>query len=120
VFAEFAKTLTGLKEPRYGAIDVHVLHKDGRMESKIVCFRWSPDSSKVGDKMKYAGSEGGFKGKTQAAKMLQANDAADVTLDVFVKFVRPPRPHRFLLLSTCSLPAAVLCGLARPLLQAFN
>lgn len=86
VFAEFAKALTALKEPRYGAIDVHVLHKDGRMESKIVNFRWSPDSAKVGDKMKYAGSEGGFKGKVQAAKMLQANDAADVTLDNFTKF----------------------------------
>ncbi len=77
-----------MKEPRFGAIDVHVAQKDGRLESKIVNFRWSPDSSKVGDKMKYAGSEGGFKGKVQAAKMFQANDASDITLEQFVKFVR--------------------------------
>jgi len=86
IFAEFSKALTALKEPRFGVIDVHVGHKDGRLESKLVHFRWSPDSSKVGDKMKYAGSEGGFKGKVQAAKMLQCNDVSDVTLDVFTKF----------------------------------
>jgi hypothetical protein len=86
VFAEFAKALTALKEPRFGVIDMHIGHKDGRLESKLVHFRWSPDSSKVGDKMKYAGSEGGFKGKVQAAKMLQCNDVSDVTLDVFTKF----------------------------------
>jgi len=86
IFAEFSKVLVGLKEPRYGVIDMHIAHKDGRLESKLVHFRWSPDSAKVGDKMKYAGSEGGFKGKVQAAKMLQCNDVSDVTLDVFTKF----------------------------------
>jgi cofilin len=80
-----------LKEPRFGAIDVHVLQKDGRMESKIVNFRWSPDTSKVQDKMKYAGSEGGFKGKVSAAKMLQANDAADITIEV----CNQPTAHSF-------------------------
>lgn len=86
VFAQFAKELTALKEPRFGAIDCHILHGDGRMESKIVNFRWSPDNSKVSDKMKYAGSEGGFKGKVNAAKMMQATDVSDITLDTFLKF----------------------------------
>jgi len=86
LFAAFAKKLTALKEPRFGAIDCHFAHKDGRMESKIVNFRWSPDNSKVQDKMKYAGSEGGFKGKVNAAKMMQCTDVSDITLDTFCKF----------------------------------
>jgi len=86
VFAAFAKSVTALKEPRFGAIDCHKAHKDGRLESKIVNFRWSPDTCKVGDKMKYSGSEGGFKGKVNAAKMMQCTDVSDITLATFEAF----------------------------------
>jgi len=84
VFAEFAKTLTALKEPRFGVIDVWSTAKDGVISSKLVCFRWSPDSGAVALKMKYAGGEGSFKNKTQAAKVKQCNDASDVTLEIFI------------------------------------
>jgi len=85
VFAEFSKKLVSIKEPRYGAIDMHTAHADGRFESKIVVFRWSPESAPTRLKMSYTATEGAFKAKINAAKIYQANDAADVTLEAFSK-----------------------------------
>jgi len=85
VWAEMAGTLTKLKEPRFGVVDLWHVKKDGEVSSKLVFFRWSPDTAAVAHKMKYAGGEASFKSKTQAAKVKQCNDASDVTLDEFVR-----------------------------------
>jgi len=87
VFPEFVKKLTSRDAPRFAVIDVHICHaKDGRIESKIVVIRWSPDKSEGKLKMIYSSSEGAFKAKISASKIYQANDASDLTLTEINKF----------------------------------
>jgi len=87
VFPEFVKKLTSRDAPRFAVIDVHIVHtKDGRIESKILAIRWSPDKSDAKAKMIYSSSEGNFKAKISAAKIYQATDASDLTLAEIYKF----------------------------------
>jgi hypothetical protein len=87
VFPEFVKKLTARDGPRFAVIDVHIIHaKDGRIESKIVAIRWSPDKSDSKAKMIYSSSEGAFKAKMSASKIFQANDASDLTQTEINKF----------------------------------
>jgi len=77
-YAEFHKTVTSFKEPRFVVLDYHYNVENRHLE-KVVFITWSPDSSPVGPKMVYAAAKEDFKKKLQGiAKAHQATDQSEM------------------------------------------
>eukprot|EP00743_Colponemidia_sp_Colp-15_P000620 GILK01000693.1.p1 GENE.GILK01000693.1~~GILK01000693.1.p1 ORF type:complete len:150 (+),score=24.93 GILK01000693.1:40-450(+) len=64
---------------RYAVFDYEFNTTDGRPQSKLVFFAWSPDTSSVKTKMTYSASKQKFKAMLVGlAKEVQATDPSDV------------------------------------------
>jgi len=76
-------------EPRYCVVDFDYSTDDGRPQNKLLFVFWSPDTSKVKDKMVYASSLDNIKKKLNGiAKVVQANDPSEVDRDEVTKLMK--------------------------------
>jgi len=76
-------------EPRYCVVDFDYSTDDGRPQNKLLFVFWSPDCSKVKDKMVYASSLDNIKKKLNGiAKVVQANDPSEVDRDELTKLMK--------------------------------
>lgn len=82
-YEEFLSHLKGVEakgECRFAVFDVETETKEGQKTNKIAFFMWSPEGSKIKQKMVYASSKEAL---TRAlgdgiAKVIQANDFSDL------------------------------------------
>ncbi|ELU16345.1 hypothetical protein CAPTEDRAFT_221115 [Capitella teleta] len=78
-FVEDLKEAEEKRECRYGVFDAEYELANGEKRSKLVFFLWSPDSSKVKQKMVYTSSKDALrKTLVGVGKDLQANDHGDL------------------------------------------
>jgi cofilin len=78
-FVEDLKEAEEKRECRYGVFDAEYELQNGEKRSKLVFFLWSPDSSKVKQKMVYTSSKDALrKALVGVGKDLQANDHGDL------------------------------------------
>ncbi|CAN1189811.1 Actin-depolymerizing factor 10 [Linum perenne] len=70
-------------ECRYGVFDLDFTTPDKLKKSKIFFFSWSPDGSKVRNKMLYASSKDGFRRKLDGVQIeVQATEPCEMSLEV--------------------------------------
>eukprot|EP00914_Ancora_sagittata_P010460 GHVO01020169.1.p1 GENE.GHVO01020169.1~~GHVO01020169.1.p1 ORF type:complete len:148 (+),score=20.83 GHVO01020169.1:95-538(+) len=78
-FVEDLKEAEDKRECRYGVFDAEYELANGEKRSKLVFFLWSPDSSKIKQKMVYTSSKDALrKALVGVGKDLQANDHGDL------------------------------------------
>jgi len=87
-FAEFFSIISKIPEPRFAVIEMHRATKDGRLESKVVLTRWSPDAGSgmrvLRLRTTYTSAENGVKGRFGLPKIHQANDVSALTYSAMV------------------------------------
>jgi len=86
-YSDFAAALPPA-EPRYAVCDVDYTTNDDMENSKLVFFHWSPENSKVKDKMLYAASKDTIKNALQCAEEVQATDNDEIDEKEIVKKFR--------------------------------
>merc|ERR1719188_2584655 len=71
------------EEPRYAVVDVDFETSDGRPQSKLCFFYWSPDDfASVKQRMVYSSSKDALRKKMNGiGKEIQANDQGDLLWD---------------------------------------
>jgi cofilin len=79
-FLEELKQAESKSECRFAVFDAEFSTKDGQQRNKIVFFMWSPENSKIKQKMVYASSKDALKKALGEgiAKEIQANDHGDL------------------------------------------
>jgi len=70
-------------ECRYGVYDFDFVTEDNCQKSKIIFISWSPDSSRVRNKMVYASSKDKFRRELDGVhREVQATDPTELGIDV--------------------------------------
>ncbi|XP_020693509.1 actin-depolymerizing factor-like [Dendrobium catenatum] len=81
-YEDFTKSLP-TDECRYAVYDFDFVTDENCQKSKIFFIAWSPDSSKVRNKMLYASSKDRFKRELDGIQVeLQATDPSEMSLDI--------------------------------------
>ncbi|CAH9094377.1 unnamed protein product [Cuscuta europaea] len=71
-------------QSRYAVYDYDFISTENVQKSKIFFIAWTPETSKVRDKMMYASSKERFKKELDGIQVeLQATDPTEVGLDIF-------------------------------------
>ncbi|PKA61887.1 Actin-depolymerizing factor 4 [Apostasia shenzhenica] len=81
-YEDFAASLPA-NECRYAIYDYDYVNEENSQKSKIFFIAWSPDTSRVRNKMLYASSKESFKRELDGIQVeLQATDPSEMDLDV--------------------------------------
>ncbi|KAH0452494.1 hypothetical protein IEQ34_019793 [Dendrobium chrysotoxum] len=81
-YEDFTKSLP-TDECRYAVYDFDFVTDENCQKSKIFFIAWSPDTSKVRNKMLYASSKDRFKRELDGIQVeLQATDPSEMSLDI--------------------------------------
>ncbi|CAH9072546.1 unnamed protein product [Cuscuta epithymum] len=82
-YDEFIQNLPA-NESRYAVYDYDFVSKENVPKSRIFFIAWTPETSRVRDKMVYASSKERFKKELDGIQVeLQATDSTEVGLDIF-------------------------------------
>ncbi|XWS46066.1 hypothetical protein CRYUN_Cryun14cG0032500 [Craigia yunnanensis] len=81
-YEDFTNSLPA-NECRYAVFDYNFTTDENCQKSKILFFAWSPDTSRVRNKMLYASSKDKFKRQLDGIQVeLQATDPSEMSLDI--------------------------------------